>query len=130
MAKPACMRFAGSALGIFAAFVPGSILAAPQTLDCVLTDIEIKGPGSKFDSQIGAEKRTVTVIFDDGAKSLSLKQDGAGAMALADVAMSETSMTGASGNISAGIDRSSWHIVFQTYEEGRTRNEFGKCSLR
>jgi len=118
-----------SALALLAILAPTAIAAAPQTLGCVLTDIEIKSGGLKFDSQVGAEKRSIVVIFDDDAKTLAMKEDGA-QNPLQNVAISQTSMTGASGNISLGIDRSSWRIVFQTYGEGNARNEFGECSFR
>ncbi|MGO8954535.1 MAG: hypothetical protein ACLPWS_14365 [Rhodomicrobium sp.] len=121
-------RFAQSALALLAIMAPQAVFAGPQTLDCVLTDIEIKSPGAKFDSQVAAEKRSITVIFDDDAKSLILRGDGTGTP-MWNVAISQTSMTGAANNISLGIDRSSWHIVFQTYGQGSTRNEFGVCSF-
>ncbi len=108
---------------------PNTIAAAPQRLDCVLTDIEIKSSGAKFDSQVGAEKRTVAVTFDDDSKKLAVNQRGI-ETPLKNVAISQTSMTGAGDNFSLGIDRSSWRIVFQTYGQGTARNEFGDCSFR
>jgi len=118
-----------SALAVLAIVAPRTAAAAPQTLDCVLTDIETKSAGVKFDSEVAAEKRSMTVIFDDDAKTLAMKSDGS-QTPLKNVAISQTSMTGASGNISLGIDRSSWRIVFQTFGQGTTRNEFGECSFR
>ncbi len=117
---------AASAVVLFAIMGPNTVAAAPQTLDCVLTDIEISRAGSKFESQIAAQKRSVAVVFDDSANTLTVKQDGADTP-LSKVTISQTSMTGAGETISIGIDRSSWRIVFQTYEQGSTRNEFGRC---
>jgi len=117
------------ALAFLAAMAPNMAGAAPQRLDCVLTDIEIKSSGAKFDSQAGAEKRTVAVAFDDDSKKLTVSQGGI-EMPLKNVAISQTSMTGAGDNFSIGIDRSSWRIVLQTYGQGTARNEFGDCSFR
>jgi hypothetical protein len=117
------------ALAFLAAMAPNMAGAAPQRLDCVLTDIEIKSSGAKFDSQAGAEKRTVAVTFDDDSKKLTVSQGGI-EKPLKNVAISQTSMTGAGDNFSIGIDRSSWRIVLQTYGQGTARNEFGDCSFR
>ena len=122
-------RIAQSALALLAIVVPKTVSAAPQALDCVLTDIEINGPGTKFESQVAAEKRSLAVIFDDDAKTLAMSQDGIDTP-LRNIAISETSMTGAGTNITLGIDRSSWLIVFQTYGQRSTRNEFGACRFR
>jgi len=122
-------RIARSAFVLLSITMPKTISAAPQTLDCVLTDIEIKSSGTKFESQVGAEKRAISVTFDDDSKAFTLKQDGLDSP-LGKVAISQTSMTASGGNISIGIDRSSWHIVFQTYAQGTTRSEFGECGLR
>jgi hypothetical protein len=117
------------ALALLTAMAPTSLAAAPQTLDCVLRDVEIKSPGAKFDIQVAAEQRAITVTFDDDARSLAMTMDGT-ATALRSVAISQTSMTGAGDHVSLGVDRSSWRIVFQTYGEGTVRGEFGDCRLR
>ncbi len=122
-------RIAQSALAVLAILAPKAISAAPQTLDCILTDVEIKSSGAKFESQVGSEKRSIAVFFDDDAKTLAIKQDGIDTP-LRNVAISQTSITGAGTKISLGVDRSSWRIVFQTYGQGSTRNEFGECSFR
>ena len=114
--------------GLLAVVLPGIAAAAPQILGCVLTDIEIKSAGAKFDSQVGAEKRAIAIIFDDDAKTLVLKQ-GETETQLHHIAMSQTSMTGAAETMSVGIDRSSWRIAFQTYAQESVRNEFGFCSF-
>ena len=113
---------------LVAAAASNTAAATPQTLGCVLTDIEIKSAGARSDSQLGAEKRPLAVIFDDYAKTLTVKQDET-EISLQHIAMSQTSMTGAAGTISLGIDRSSWKIVFQTYTQENTRSEFGFCSF-
>ncbi len=128
MPRTAHKRIAAAALALSGLGI-GPLLGAPKMLDCVLTDIETKGPGAKFDSQVGAEKRALTVAFDDGAKTLAVQQDNV-MTPLDDVSISQTSMTGTAGNISVGVDRSSWHIVFQTYGEGSTHSEFGQCNFR
>ena len=122
-------RTVQATLAIFAMAAPGGYaFAAPRTLDCVLTNIEIRSVTARFESRVGAEKRSIAVIFDDDAKTLIIKEGGAETR-LGKVAISQTSMTGAAGNISLGIDRSSWGIVFQTYGQDSTRNEFGECRL-
>ncbi len=129
MANICWMKSIASALAILAIVAPKTAAAGPQKLDCVLTDIEIKSAGVKFDSEVAAEKRSIAVVFDDDAKTLAMKSDGT-QIPLKNVAISQTSMTGAGDNISLGIDRSSWRIVFQTFGQGTTRNEFGNCSFR
>ena len=105
------------------------LCAASKTLDCVLTDVEIKSSGTKFESHVAAEQRPISVIFDDEAKTLIIKE-GSSEWPLRDVAISEVSMTGAGADVSLGIDRSSWRAVFQSYAPESTRNEFGECRLR
>ncbi len=129
MANICWIKSIASALAVLAIVAPKKGATAPQTLDCVLTDIETKSAGVKFDSEVAAEKRSIAVIFDDDAKTLAMKGDSS-QIPLKNVAISQTSMTGASDIISLGIDRSSWHIVFQTFGQGTTRNEFGECSFR
>jgi len=117
------------ALGAFAATLlllsPAGAIAAPKRLDCNLTNFETKA-GPKSDS--GAEKRSITVVFDEEAKGLTVYQDGS-ARVLKNVTISQTSMNGYVDDISLGIEPSSWNIVFQTYEPDSTRVEFGTCSL-
>jgi hypothetical protein len=130
MAKTSLIKLVtGGTLAILAAMAPCRLAAAPQTLDCELRDVEINGPGTKFDSQVAAEKRSVAVTFDDDTRSLTITIDGTGTP-LKNVAISQTSMTGAAGTMSLGVDRSSWRIVFQTYGQGTARNEFGDCVFR
>lgn len=122
------IRIALSALALLAGPAQ-NVAAAPQRLDCVLKDIEIKSSATKFESLVGAEKRALAVTFDDDAKTLTIEEGGVETQ-LRDAAISQTSMTAAGSNISLGIDRSSWFIVFQTYGQGTIRSEFGDCSLR
>lgn len=130
MAKTRCIKLVmQSALAFLAPMASNGVAAAPQTLDCVLRDVETRSPGAKFDSQVAAETRSLAVTFDDDARSLSMNIDGAWTP-LKNVAISQTSMTGASDNFSLGIDRSSWRIVFQTYGQGTARSEFGDCSFK
>ena len=69
------------------------------------------------------------MTFDEQQGSLSLRQ-GTANKSLQDVTITPTSMNGAADDISLGIDRSSWRIVFQTYGPNSVRNEFGICNLR
>jgi hypothetical protein len=103
--------------------------AASRQLDCVLTDVETKRAGASFDSQVGAEKRAISVAFDEEKSELSARE-GDKVIALQNVTITQTSMSAAADSVSLGIDRSSWRIVFQTYGPDFVRNEFGLCALR
>jgi hypothetical protein len=97
--------------------------AAPQRLDCSLTDMETKA-GDKSD--FAAEKRAVSVVFDQQANALTLVQDGS-ARVLNNVTLSVTSMNGYLDDISVGINAASRDIVLQTYGPNSMRAEFGVC---
>jgi hypothetical protein len=116
-----------STLSLLVSF--GTLKATPQELDCILTDVETKSEETKFDSQVAVEKRAIVVIFDEQQGSLNLRL-GTANKSLQDVTITPTSMNGAADDISLGIDRSSWRIVFQTYGPNSVRNEFGICNLR
>jgi len=101
-------------------------IAAPQRLDCNLTSLETK-TGSTTD--VGAENRPITVVFDQETKALTVYPDGS-AVVLTNVTMSQIAMSGyVGGQVSLSIDPSSWSIVFQTYKPASTITEFGACSL-
>jgi hypothetical protein len=121
-----------SAAVVAGAFVAGVLLLSPvgavaasARLNCSLTDVETQGAG-KFDRQVGAENRSVTVVFDEQASALSVDQNGA-PRTLSNVTITQSSMSGTSSDISVGVDRSSWSIVFQTYASDSIRAEFGSC---
>ena len=105
---------------------PAAAIAAPQRLDCTLTVLETKA-GSKQD--VGVEKRSITVVFDDLAKTITVTQDG-NARVLNHVTMTQMTMNGYVDDMSVGIDVSSLKIVFQTYmpEPDSMRVEYGACS--
>ena len=127
-----CSLIAVLALRALSLLIRGSLgvaNAAPQELDCILTDVETKSEETKFDSQVAVEKRAIVVTFDEQQGSLSLRQ-GTANKSLQDVTITPTSMNGAADDISLGIDRSSWRIVFQSYGPNSVRNEFGICNLR
>jgi hypothetical protein len=121
--------FALSTLSLLISGSFGTAKATPQELDCILTDVETKSEETKFDSQVAVEKRAIVVTFDEQQGSLSLRQ-GTANKSLQDVTITPTSMNGAADDISLGIDRSSWRIVFQSYGPNSVRNEFGICNLR
>jgi hypothetical protein len=99
--------------------------AAPRRLDCSMAKLETKS-GSNFD--IEAENRSISVVFDEDAKTLSVYQDG-GKQPLAHVTITPIAMSGYVDDLSLGIDRSSWSVVLQTYKPGSKSTEFGSCSL-
>ena len=92
-------------------------LAAPTKLDCVLTHL---GPDGKD------VPHAITVTFDSEANSLVVV-DGTKNIDLAHVKISTISVNGYNGDISIGIERSSWAIVLQTYSQNPPLAEFGQC---
>jgi len=95
-------------------------LAAPQRLDCVLTDT---------DAASGIERRPIVILFDEDAASMRL-QEGGRTRDLGNVSISMVSMSGGDANTTVGVSKSSWRVVLQTYEHGSVRTEFGVCSRR
>ncbi|MGA3304175.1 MAG: hypothetical protein ABSC72_12935 [Methylovirgula sp.] len=91
--------------------------AAPIKLDCVLTHL---GPDGTDVAH------TITVAFDSEANTLVVV-DGAKNLDLAHVKISTISINGYNGEISIGIERSSWAIVLQTYSQNPPIAEFGQC---
>lgn len=102
----------------FAALVSASAaLAAPQQLNCVLTDTEAK-PQS--------ENRPIVVVFDPEAKTVTAKE-GARSYGFTRVSISNVSINGHADDVSLGIDRSSLGIVWQKYGADKVHAEFGRC---
>ncbi len=91
--------------------------AAPQRLDCVLTDTEAK-PGS--------ENRPVVVVFDENNKTLTAEEGGR-SYSFKKVSISNISINGDADSVSLGIDRSSFGIVWQQYGADKVRTEYGQC---
>ena len=91
--------------------------AAPQRLDCVLTDKEAS-PAS--------ESRPVVVVFDEDAKTVTAEAGGQ-TYSLEKVSISNVSINGAAESISLGIDRSSFGIVWQQYGTDKASTEYGQC---
>jgi hypothetical protein len=125
------MCFRAEAAGALSALAAGLLLlssaaaaAAPKRLDCSLTKLETRA-GGNFD--VKAESRSITVVFDDAAKTLTVYQDDSG-RALNQVTMTQISMNGYVDEMSLGIDLSSWSIVLQTYKPNSITSEFGACS--
>ena len=91
--------------------------AAPQQLDCVLTDTEAK-PGS--------ENRPIVVVFDEDGKTLTAEEGGR-SYSFTKVSISNVSINGDDDSVSLGIDRSSFGIVWQQYGADKVSTEFGQC---
>ena len=91
--------------------------AAPQQLDCVLTDTEAK-PGS--------ENRPIVVVFDEDKKILTAAEGGR-SYSFTKVSISNVSINGDDDSVSLGIDRSSFGIVWQQYGTDKVRTEYGQC---
>ncbi len=91
--------------------------AAPQRLDCVLTDKEAS-PAS--------ESRPVVIVFDEDAKTMTAEAGGQ-SYSLEKVSISNISINGVADSISLGIDRSSFGIVWQQYGADKVSTEYGQC---
>ena len=91
--------------------------AAPRRLDCVLTDTPTK-PQS--------ENRPIVVIFDEDAGSLTAEESNH-IHRFGKVSISSVTINGQADAISLGIDRSSLGIVWQQYDAGKVRTEYGLC---
>ncbi len=105
-----------AALTIALAWSP-RVFAAPQQLDCVLTDTQ---------AHPGSEKRPIVVVFDTDAKTLTAK-DGDHTYRFSQVLISNVTINGLDDSVSLGIDRSSLGIVWQQYAAGKATTEFGHC---
>ncbi|MDR3421436.1 MAG: hypothetical protein P4L80_09390 [Xanthobacteraceae bacterium] len=91
--------------------------AAPQQLNCILTDTE---------AQPGSENRPIIVVFDEDAKTLTAK-DGDHTYSFSNISISNVSINGLDDTVSLGIDRSSFGIVWQQYGADKLTTEFGHC---
>lgn len=91
--------------------------AAPQQLNCVLTDTA---------DHLASENRPVIVIFDDAAKTLSAQAGGQN-YNFDSVSISNIAISGNIVSNSVGIDRSSFGIVWQQYGADKVTTEFGRC---
>jgi hypothetical protein len=91
--------------------------AEPRQLNCVLTDTEAK-PGS--------ESRTIIVVFDENAKTMTAK-DGDKSYSFNKVSISSVAINGGNDSITLGIDLSSLGIVWQQYAADKVTTEFGHC---
>lgn len=113
------LALATHALVAAAVLMADAAFAAPQRLECTLTDT---------DAQSGVEQRSIALIFDDAAATMTLEEGGR-ARDLTDVSISTTSMSGNDANITVGVSRSSLRVVLQTYQKNTVENEYGVCSI-
>ena len=103
----AALSLAGAAAG-----------AAPQRLDCMLTDT---------DTETAVEQRRIAIVFDEEASTLLLDEAGR-TRSLANVSIGMTSISGGEANLTVGVSRSSWRVVLQTYQKSSVRTEYGTCA--
>lgn len=96
---------------------PGGASATPQRLNCVLTDTA---------DRLASENRSVIVIFDDAAKTVSAQAGGQN-YNFDNVSISNIAISGNMSSNSVGIDRSSFGIVWQQYGADKVTTEFGQC---
>jgi hypothetical protein len=95
----------------------GAAEAAPQQFDCLLTDTEAK-PQS--------ENRLLTVEFDEDSKVANAKA-GDRSYSFTAPTITYISVSGQVDDVSFGIDRSSFGIVWQHYAADKVTTEFGHC---
>jgi len=93
--------------------------AAPQRLECTLTDT---------DAESAVERRALAIIFDEETTTMKMQEDGR-IRNLTNVSISMTSMSGGDAGMTIGVSRSSWRIVLQTYQRNSVRTEYGVCAL-
>jgi hypothetical protein len=116
----------GALAAVILLLSPAGVIAAPQRLDCNLTSLETKMAST---TDVVAETRPITVVFDQEAKALTAYPNGS-PLVLTNVTMSQIAMSGyVNGQVSLSVDPSSWGIVFQTYKPDSTSTEFGMCSV-
>ena len=99
------------------AFWPRSSSAAPQQLICVLT---------AAGGQPSSQSRSMTVTFDENAKTLSAKV-GNQNYSFANVSISTVAISGDIDTISIGIDRSSLGLIWQQYGTDKADVAYGQC---
>ena len=91
--------------------------AAPQQLNCVLTDSSAQPP---------TKNQPIVIVFDDSAKTLQA-QAGDQSYTFANVSISNVAISGDVDNASVGIDRSSLGMVWQQYATDPVTTQFGQC---
>jgi len=104
---------------LLAATVANAAVAAPQRLDCILSDT---------DARSGVERRAIAINFDDQTVTMSLEEAGRTRIFTV-VSISMTSMSGGEGDITVGVSRSSLRVVLQTYRKASVETEYGVCSV-
>ncbi len=112
-----CSSAAIIVTALIAVLAPMAASAAPQQLDCVLTDTA---------AQPGSESRPVVIVFDADVKTLNVK-DSSRSYSFSNVSISNVSINGEADSVSLGIDRSSLGIVWQQYAASKVVTEYGKC---
>lgn len=105
---------------VAAVLASGSACAAPQRLECILTDA---------DAQIGVERRSIAIVFDEDSATMQWQEAGRIRL-LTNVSISTTSMSGGEADVTVGVSRSSWRVVLQTYQNNSVRTEYGVCAIR
>ena len=127
LAQPFLMKTAGALGGLVLVLMlqlTSGAIAAPQRLDCSLTQIKTKA-GESLDTK--PEKRSITVVLDQDAAAITVYQNGS-AQALDNVTFEQSSIDGYVKQMSLGIDRLTLYVVAQTYKPDSTISETGTCS--
>jgi len=95
----------------------GDSQAAPQQLNCLLTDT-LARPGS--------QSRPVTVVYDEDDKTLTAEAAGRH-YTFSKVTITYIAINGHADDVVVGIDRSSLGIIWQQYGTEEVGTEYGHC---
>ena len=105
------------ALVLSSLMISATAFAGEQRFDCVLTDTA---------EQLASENHAVSIVLDEDHQN----SQGAGwqsSYSFTKVAISALAISGEVDNVSIGIDRSSWGIVWQQYNADKVVTQFGRC---
>lgn len=104
---------------LLAATAADGAVAAPQRLDCILSDT---------DTPSGVKRREISIVFDEQPATMRL-EEGRSARSLKDVSISMTSMSGGDEDTTVAVSRSSLRVVLQTYRASSVETEYGVCTV-
>lgn len=119
MTKQAFHRMAITIVATLLTFAAatGGTAATSQQLNCILTDT-LARPAS--------QSRSVTVVYDEDNKTLTAEADGRH-YRFNKVTITYIAISGEADDVSLGIDRSSFGIVWQQYGADSVNTEYGHC---
>ena len=94
-----------------------STAAASQQLNCLLSDTPARS---------SSQDHSVAVVYDEDNKILTAEADGRH-YRFGKVTITYIAISGQTDDVSVGIDRSSYGIVWQHYLADKVNTEYGHC---